>query len=135
VIVMIRKRIEREKLGSYELEGSPDGTTQTQQRRRFGLHNTSAHATSIIQLGRGTLHYPRSVLDSRSPLTAATLFYFVCFTGCHIMRSGRCMYRTAFSQIDLLFYFILFCFSDDLFDFTFVRRKLTKFITVALLTL
>jgi hypothetical protein len=81
-----------------------------------------AHTTSIIQLGGCT----RSVLDSRSPLTAANFAYFLSvLLVCHIMMSRRCTYRTAFSQIDLPF--LLSAFSDDLFDFTFLRRKLTKF--------
>jgi hypothetical protein len=43
---------------------------------------------------------------------------------CHFMMPGWCTFRTAFSQIDLLFYLILFCFSDDLFDFTFCEEEI-----------
>jgi hypothetical protein len=41
---------------------------------------------------------------------------------CHTMMSGRCTYRTAFSQIDLIF--SPFFSSDDLFGFTFCEEEI-----------
>jgi hypothetical protein len=52
--------------GSDELEGSPNGTTQTQHRRRFGLHIGTSYFDNI--LGRCTLEWIAILSTKRTRL-------------------------------------------------------------------